>query len=151
MITKFARLEFEFFTKPSKSGFTQTDIYEIEERLWMSKKILIIDDDPNVVDYLEVLFQDNGYTTFSAGDAQEGFDTAKRETPDMITLDIEMPGDWGPRFYRKMSREKFIKNTPVMVISGLSGSKYAVGKAVASISKPFDRDEVLKIVRDTIG
>lgn len=117
----------------------------------MSKKILIIDDDPNVVDYLETLFQDNGYATFSAADAQEGLEIAKRETPGMITLDIEMPGDWGPRFYRKMVQIKSIKNTPVMVISGLSGSEHAIGKAVASISKPFDRGEVLKIVKETIG
>ncbi|OQY03205.1 MAG: hypothetical protein B6I22_12100 [Desulfobacteraceae bacterium 4572_123] len=117
----------------------------------MSKKILIIDDDPKIVDYLETLFQDNGYTVFSAADALEGLEIAKREMPDMITLDIEMPGDWGPRFYRKMVQVKSIKNTPVMVISGLSGSEHAIGKAVASISKPFDRDEVLKIVKETVG
>ncbi len=116
----------------------------------MSKKILIIDDDPNVVDYLEALFEDNGYTTFSAGDAKEGLEIAKREIPDLITLDIEMPGDWGPRFYRKMVQQKTLKNTPVIVISGLSGSEHAIGRAVASITKPFDRDELLKIVKDNI-
>ena len=116
----------------------------------MSKKILIIEDDPNVVDYLETLFEDNGYETFSAGNAKEGLEIAQKERPDLITLDIEMPGDWGPRFYRKMVQQKELKNTPVIVISGLSGSEHAIGRAVASISKPFDRDELLKIVKDTI-
>lgn len=116
----------------------------------MAKKILIIDDDPNVVDYLTSFFEDNDYDTCQAGDANEGLEVAK-EKPDLITLDLEMPGDWGPRFYRKMSQEPGIKNTPVIVISGISGNEYAIGKAVASLSKPFDREELLKLVKETIG
>ena len=117
----------------------------------MTKKILIVDDDPNIVDYLTELFNDNGYATCSATDGREALNVARQEKPDLITLDLEMPEEWGPRFYRKMSQDPDIKNTPVIVISGLSGNKYAIQKAVASISKPFDRDELLKIVRDTIG
>jgi len=116
----------------------------------MGKKILVIDDDPAVVEYLTTLFEDNGYATCSARDASEGLEVARREQPDLITLDLEMPGEWGPRFYRKMSEEKTLKNTPVIVISGLSGHKYAINKAVASISKPFDRDELLRIVQENI-
>ena len=117
----------------------------------MAKKILIIDDDPNVVDYLTSFFEDSGYETCRAMDANEGLEVAKKEKPDLITLDLEMPGDWGPRFYRKMSQEQSIKNTPVIVISGISGNEYAIGKAVASLSKPFDREELLKLVKETIG
>ena len=80
----------------------------------------------------------------------EGLEIAKKEVPDLITLDVELPDEWGPRFYRKMSQEKNLKNIPVIVISGLTGSKHAVGRAVASISKPFDRDKLLKIVKDNI-
>jgi DNA-binding response OmpR family regulator len=117
----------------------------------MGKKILVIDDDPNVVDYLTTFFEDNGYGTCSAGDAQEGLEIAKSESPDLITLDLELPGEWGPRFYRKMSQEPQIKNIPVIVISGMSGNEYAIGKAVASLTKPFDRKELLDIVKRTIG
>jgi CheY-like chemotaxis protein len=115
------------------------------------KKILVIDDDPKVVDYLTALFEDNGYITFSAGDVREALEVTQKEIPDLITLDLEMPGEWGPRFYRKMAKDKNLKNIPVIVISGLSGSQYAIGKAIASIKKPFDRDELLKIVKETIG
>jgi two-component system, cell cycle response regulator DivK len=114
------------------------------------KKIMIIEDDPVVSDYLVTLFEDNGYATCSAGSAQEGYEIAKKEQPDLITLDLELPGEWGPRFFRKMSSDKELKNTPVIVISGLSGNQYAISKAVASLSKPFDRDQLLKIVREHI-
>ncbi len=115
------------------------------------KKILIVDDDPNIIDYLTTLFEDNGYTAIAAQDVQEGLDMAKKELPDLITLDLEMPEEWGPRFYRKMSQDKSLKNIPVIVISGLSGGDHAVGKAVAFLNKPFDRDELLKIVKETLN
>ena len=116
----------------------------------MKKKILIVDDDPNIVDYLVTLFEDNGYETCSANNAQEGFDMAKQEVPDLITLDLEMPGEWGPRLFRKISEEKSLKNIPVIVITGFSGSEHAIGKAVASLTKPFDREELLGIVKETL-
>ncbi|MBW2297214.1 MAG: response regulator [Deltaproteobacteria bacterium] len=115
------------------------------------KKILIVDDDPNIVDYLVTLFEDNGYATCSAGDVQEGLAVAKKEQPDLITLDLEMPGEWGPRFYRKMSEDKGLKNIPVIVITGFSESEHAVGKAVASLTKPFDREELLSIVKESLA
>ena len=115
------------------------------------KKILIVDDDPNIIDYLTTLFEDNGYDAVAAQDVQEGLEMAKKELPDLITLDLEMPEEWGPRFYRKMSQDKKLKNIPVIVISGLSGGDHAVGKAVAFLNKPFDRDELLKIVKETLN
>ena len=117
----------------------------------MKKRILIVDDDPNITDYLEALFNDNGYETSIANDAKEGIETAKKNIPDLVTLDIEMPGEWGPRFYRHMTQDAKLKNIPVIVISGLSGNAYAVPKAVASLKKPFDREELLGIVKETIG
>lgn len=114
------------------------------------KKILIVDDDPNIVDYLTALFEDNGFVTFAARNVKEAIEIARKEIPDIITLDLEMPEEWGPRFYRKISQEKSLKNIPVIVISGLSGSSHAIGKAIACLPKPFDRDELLKIVKDTL-
>lgn len=117
----------------------------------MTKKIMIVDDDPAIVKYLENIFKDNGYQTCVARDGSEGVRTAEKEMPDLITLDLEMPGEWGPRFYRKLSKERDLKNIPVIVISGLPGNQYAIHKAVASLTKPFDKDALIKIVKDTIG
>lgn len=117
----------------------------------MTKKIMIVDDDPVIVKYLDTIFKDNGYLTCVAQDGSEGVDLALKERPDLITLDLEMPKEWGPRFYRKLAKDNSLKNTPVIVISGLSGNQYAIHKAVASLTKPFDKDELLFIVKDTIG
>ena len=115
----------------------------------MAKKILIIDDDPVIVKYLETLFSDNGYETVSATDGAQGFEMVEKENPDLISLDLQMPDEWGPRFYRKLSKSKF-KDIPVIVVSGISG-QHAIRKAAAFVSKPFDPDKLLGVVRKTIG
>ena len=117
----------------------------------MAKKILVIDDDPIVVKYLKTLFDDHGYETAAAYDGTEAEDIVKQFKPDLITLDLEMPKEWGPRFYRKMTKNEDLKDIPVIVISGLSNPKHAIKKAVAVIRKPFDKTKVLDIVRETIG
>ena len=116
----------------------------------MAKKILIIDDDPVVVKYLENLFQDNGYETCSASSSMEGLEVVRREKPDLISLDLEMPGEWGPRFYRKLRKDKELRDTPIIVVSGIDGD-HAIRDAVAFVAKPFDPDKLLGIVKRTIG
>ncbi len=116
----------------------------------MTKKIMIVDDDPAITKYLDALFTDNGYETCVATDGKVAFDIYKDENPDLITLDLEMPEEWGPRFYRKISKAKDFK-TPVIVISGLSGIKYSIPKSAATFSKPFEADKVLAKVKEILG
>ena len=116
----------------------------------MVKKILIIDDDPVIVKYLQAVFSDNGYQTCKASSSMEGLEVVKKERPDLITLDLQMPGEWGPRFYRKLRKEKDLKDIPVIVISGIDGD-HAVHNAVAFVRKPFDPEKIIGIVKNTIG
>lgn len=117
----------------------------------MAKKILIVDDDKEIRSYLSELLGDNGYETVTANDGAEAVDIAKQEKPDLITLDLEMPNEWGPRFYRRISGDDELKRTPVVVISGLNTIKYAIPKAIASLTKPFEPAQLLKVVKDAIG
>ena len=121
-----------------------------KERKTMPKKILIIDDDPVIVKYLTAVFSDNGYATCSATSSMEGLDVVKKEKPDLICLDLQMPGEWGPRFYRKLRKDKEVKNTPVIVVSGIDGD-HAIKDAVAFVKKPFDPEKLVGIVKNTIG
>ena len=104
----------------------------------MPKKILTIDDDPYIVKYITEVLSDNGYATCSASSVEEALSVLEAERPDLVTLDMEMPDEWGPRFYRKMSMNPAFKDTPVIVISGLQGIHLAIRNAVATLQKPFD-------------
>lgn len=116
----------------------------------MPKKILIIDDDPVIVKYLQAVFSDNGYATCVATSTSEGLEVVRREKPDLITLDLQLPGEWGPRFYRKLRQDRQLRETPVIVISGIDGD-HAVKDAVAFVKKPFDPEKLIGIVKNTIG
>ncbi len=115
----------------------------------MTKKILVIDDDPIIVKYLVNLFRDNGYETCAAADGKTAYDVAVEEKPDLITLDLDMPEQWGPRFYRRLSKNAALKDTPIIVISGIDGD-HAIRKAVAFFRKPFDADKLIGIIKKTI-
>ena len=67
------------------------------------KKILVLDDEPHVVTYLETLLHDHGYETASASNGKEGMDKVRSEAPDLICLDISMPPPTGVRVYRPSS------------------------------------------------
>ncbi|WP_027721293.1 DVU0259 family response regulator domain-containing protein [Maridesulfovibrio zosterae] len=116
----------------------------------MPKKIMVVDDDPYIVDYLVNVFEDHGYLTCRASDGISAYDVAMAEKPDLITLDLEMPHEWGPRFYRRLTQEEQFSDIPVIVISGLPGIHMAIKRAVATIKKPFDPTEVIEIVKKAL-
>ncbi len=121
------------------------------------KKILVLDDEPNVVAYLETLLQDNGYDTVSASNGREGMEKARSEKPDLITLDISMPEESGIRFYRDLKEDPELAGIPVVIVTGVTGYGYKpedFEKFISSrkripppdgfIPKPIERDELLK-------
>jgi len=121
------------------------------------KKILVVDDEPNVVAYLETLLQDNGYDTVSAANGVEGMEKVRSEKPDLITLDISMPEESGVRFYREIKGDPDLAGIPVVIVTGVTGYGYKpedFQKFISSrkqipppdgfIAKPIDRDELLK-------
>jgi CheY-like chemotaxis protein len=116
----------------------------------VAKKILMIDDDIVIIRYLKALLEDNGYETCTAADSATALVAARDQKPDLITLDLEMPGEWGPRFYRKLRRDNDLGKIPIIVISGIDGD-HAIKEAVAFMAKPFDPDRLLGIIKKTIG
>lgn len=117
----------------------------------MPKKILVVDDDPIIAKYLVNIFNDNGYEACAASSGEEGLELLKKEKPDLITLDIEMPDEWGPRFFRRISKFEEFKNIPVIVISGMASRHLSIKKAIAYLSKPFDPEKLIGIIKNTIG
>jgi Rrf2 family protein len=115
------------------------------------KKILVVDDDPDIVEYLVTVLRERGYDTCQASDGDVAMEVLVTEYPDLVTLDLEMPNEWGPKFFRRFSRIPEFRDLPVIVISGLPGIHLAIRKAVGTVRKPFDPKEVLRIVEGAIG
>jgi CheY-like chemotaxis protein len=85
------------------------------------KRILVVDDEPHVVTYLETLLQDNGYETVAASNGREGMQKAKAEKPDLICLDITMPEESGMKFYKDLKEDLTLKAIPVVVVTAVTG------------------------------
>ena len=117
----------------------------------MAKKILVIEDDPVIVNYIENVLQDNGYETCSAVDGVAAYEVLQTEKPDLITLDLELPEEWGTRFFRRLTRDSEFNGVPVIVISGMASRHLALKRVVAALSKPFDPDKLVALIRKTIG
>ncbi|MCD6162994.1 MAG: response regulator [candidate division Zixibacteria bacterium] len=85
----------------------------------MDKKVLIIDDEPDVAKYLTEILKDNGYTTYSADNADIGMEVLESIIPDLICLDIMMPMESGISMYVKIRKDERFKHIPVLIISGV--------------------------------
>jgi len=118
-----------------------------------TKKILVIDDEPDVSSCFEAIFQDGGYNTVSAKDGIEGFELAKSKKPDLITLDITMPKQSGLKIYHQFKKHPELKDVPIIIITavddflgifldGLKDLKPPEG----IFYKPIDPREVMKLI-----
>jgi len=121
------------------------------------KKILIIDDESDVLTYLSALFQDHGYDTVTAMDGLKGFELAKTEQPDLITLDITMPDQSGVRTYRYYKEDEELRSTPVIIITAIGDSMRSFLKKLKGfpepegfMNKPIDEDMLLKMVSEAL-
>ena len=86
------------------------------------KKILIIDDEPNIVFYLKTLLEDHNYLPLIAREADEGLKVAHEESPDLICLDIMMPKKSGIALYQELKKDEELKHIPVIIISGVENA-----------------------------
>ena len=117
----------------------------------MKKKILVIDDDPVVLRFLESILTDNGYEVYKANDGIQGLSMLDSVKPDLITLDLQMPEQGGARFYRAMTKHPNHRRIPVIVISGLAGGRYSLPKAAGFLAKPFTPEDLVQMVKVQIG
>ncbi len=83
-----------------------------------TKKILIIDDEPDAIEYLKAILEDTEYETLTAGDGDEGLVKAKEARPDLILLDLMMPAKSGTHFLNDIKRDEALREIPIVVQSG---------------------------------
>lgn len=122
------------------------------------KKILVVDDEPDVISYLCSLLSDNGYATVSAKDGKEGMAVAKKEMPDLVCLDISMPEESGVRMLRNIQGDKATANIPVVIVSGVDPrfedfikTRKQVTPPAGYFEKPIDRDKFIETIRKILG
>lgn len=117
----------------------------------MSKKILVVDDEADVRAYLSAVLTKAGYETLIAEDGREAFDLALKEKVDLVILDLEMPRQTGTDFYRRLTKNAELSQTPIIIVSGLAGRHLAVKAPFAVFDKPIDPDEFIATVERALA
>ena len=139
----------------------------------MSKKILIVDDEPDIIAFLSALLDENGYTSVSAKDGTEGLELLRDEKPDLVLLDLMMPKKSGITMFQELRKDPDLSSVPVVVVTGVSEvtgvdfrnfmfkqpmrdekkfvettglTKYTVPDGY--IEKPIDPDELIRTIKE---
>jgi two-component system phosphate regulon response regulator PhoB len=86
----------------------------------MVKKVLVVDDDPDVRLFSVTVLEEHGYTPLEAANGEEGLKMIKQEKPELIILDILMPRQSGIRLYRELKTDKSFKDIPIIILSGIA-------------------------------
>jgi len=89
------------------------------------RKVLIVDDEMDMRIFLKTLLETSGYQPHVTRDGSEGLQKAREITPDLIILDVMMPGEGGPQTYRQLRMDPELASIPVIMLSGVKqGSFY---------------------------
>lgn len=112
------------------------------------KKVLVVDDEEMLVEFIKMRLEDNGYIVETASDGIEGLLKTERMCPDLIILDIFMKPMDGYTMLKEVRKNKKMKNTPVIMLTA-SGKKREVFDAEGIsdyIMKPFDSEDFVSRV-----
>jgi twitching motility two-component system response regulator PilH len=134
----------------------------------MAKKILIVDDDPDVILFIATILKDHGYQSVNAANGQEGLKMVHSENPDMVLLDLMMPEKSGIALLSELKKDERLKKIPVIMVTGVAGEtgidldaflKRGTAKGADDIplapegyiEKPVDPDKLITLIKEYLG
>ena len=116
------------------------------------KKILIVDDEQDIVESLKFVLEASDYTCYCAYNGEDGLRMAKEIMPDLMILDVMMPKINGYKISRLLKYDNKYRNIPILMVTARSQEEdKLIGEETGVdeyITKPFDLDEVVKKVEE---
>lgn len=119
-----------------------------------NKKILLIDDEPDILEFLSYNFKKNGFVVSIANDGREGIEQAEATLPDIIVSDILMPGVSGIEMCKLLRNKPAFKDIPIIFLTAVNDD-YQVMHAMLSggdqyVAKPVRFDYLLALVKEIL-
>jgi two-component system response regulator VicR len=120
------------------------------------KKILCIEDDPEMIDLIKLILERKGFEVLEAVGGKEGLEVIHREMPDLILLDLMMPEIDGWEVFRRIRADEQLKDIPVVVVTAKAQSidivlGLHIAKVDGYVTKPFGPQELLKSVNKVLA
>jgi CheY-like chemotaxis protein len=118
-------------------------------------RILIVEDNPVNLKLARVILQHEGYETVDAADAEEAERSIQESVPDLILMDLGLPGKDGYEFTRELRLRSDTKDVPILAVTSFAmmGDPARSLRAGCNghITKPIDRETLLSMVRNLVG
>ena len=128
------------------------------------KKVLVVDDDPDVRLFNSTVVEENGFTPIEATNGEEGLKKLKEEQPDLVILDVLMPRQSGIRLYRELKTDSAFKGINVIMLSGIAQKTFlrsqkaltefggeAVPEPEVYLEKPVEPEELAAAIKKFLG
>ena len=121
----------------------------------MTQKILIIDDEQDIVETLQFTLETEGYECHTAFDGEEGLRLAKELFPDLIILDVMMPKMNGFKICRLLKYDNAYKNIPIIMLTARSQDEdKSLGEETGAneyVTKPFELEDIIQKIKGYLG
>jgi len=120
------------------------------------KKIVCIEDEPEMIDLVRLILGRRGFELIGAVGGQEGLETVRQVKPDLVLLDLMMPDMDGWEIYQHMKADEELRNIPVIIVTAKAQSiDKVLGLHIAKvddyITKPFGPQELIDSVNRVLG
>lgn len=114
----------------------------------MVKKLLLVEDNEDILEALEIAFESSGYAVTSVNDGKKAYESIESFRPDVVVLDMLLSGVNGLTLCNSIKMNDETKNTPVIMISAHPGAKELALAAGADqfVAKPFELDNLVALV-----
>ena len=119
-------------------------------------RILVVDDEPDTLAFIAAVLEDSGAEVLEACDGNEALVVARQEKPDLVTLDISMPGKDGGQVFEEMRSDPALRDTPVCIISGKPELRRLIYQRTVPtpdgyLDKPIDEKSLLLNIRKILS
>ncbi len=99
-------------------------------------KVLVVDDEPHLRVFIAAVFRSAGCETATAANGSQGLEKAREMRPDLVSLDLMMPGEGGLKMYRGLREDDVLRAVPVLIVSAVSPGAFAHSLAMLRASLP---------------
>jgi two-component system alkaline phosphatase synthesis response regulator PhoP len=121
----------------------------------IQKKILVVDDEPDLVETVRYPLEMEGYQVLVAYNGEEGLNQARKDSPDLIILDLMLPKLDGYKVCRLLKFDERYKHIPILMLTAKTQEKdRLLGKETGAdeyMTKPFDIDQLLEKVKSYLS
>ncbi|UCB48391.1 MAG: response regulator [Deltaproteobacteria bacterium] len=130
----------------------------------MEKRILIVEDEDDVIEFVSTVLKENGFLPVIARNGEEALDMVRQDRPDLVIMDILMPKQSGIRMYRELKTTEALREIPVVIYSGIARRTFlrtqaaraeiegeTVPEPEAYVEKPAKPEYLAEVVKRILG